>query len=112
MPITAHFIVVYNRIPELIAAVEASSRSAPMRVAEKVVRSARGRAPVDTGELKGSIHAVSIERGKVAEVQVDAAHGPYVEYGTYKMPAQPFLNPAFQEHAKELCLEIVAPLNG
>lgn len=104
------FIVIFNRIPELIVQVEAVSRSAPKRVADKVAADARSRAPVDTGYMKSTIESVSVESGKSAEVRVGAEYAGYVEYGTYKMAAQPFLTPAFEAHAKELGLEIMAAL--
>lgn len=106
------FIVVFNRIPELMARVEAVSRAAPKRVADRIATDARSRAPVDTGALRSSIESVSVEAGKSAEVQVGVEYGAYVEYGTYKMAAQPYLSPAFEAHAKELGLEIMAVLEG
>lgn len=104
------FIVVFNRLPELVAEIEASSRSAPKRVADRIASDARARAPVQTGYLRSSIESASIEAGKSAEVYVGAEYGAYVEYGTYKMAARPFLTPAFEAHAHELGLELMAPL--
>lgn len=49
--------------------------------------------PVDTGDLKGSIITV-IESGTQASVIAAAEYAGYVEYGTYKMAAQPFMMPA------------------
>lgn len=96
-----YFIVVYNRIPQLIAAVEAVSKARPKEIADKIASSARSRAPVDTGYLRSSISSVSVEAGKTAEVIVGANYGAYVEYGTYKMAAQPYLGPAVDEHEAE-----------
>lgn len=110
--ITVTFIVVYNHIPALIAAVEANSRAAPKRVADRVVATAKDMVPVDTGYLQSSIEAVSIQAGKTAEVYANAPYAAYVEYGTYKMAAQPFLGPAFQQHAEELMIEMAGPLIG
>ena len=107
---TSEFIVVFNRIPALMAAVEAQSRSAPKRVADRIAADARTRAPVATGYLRSTIESVSVERGKTAEVRVGAEYAAYQEYGTYKMAAQPFLTPAFSAHAKELALELMLPL--
>lgn len=95
------FIVVYNKIPWLIAAVEAQSRSYPKRIADRIAASARQYAPVDTEFLSGSIESTSVSAGKEAEVMVGAPYGAYVEYGTYKMAAQPFLGPAVREHQEE-----------
>lgn len=93
--------IVYNRIPELIAAVEAVSKSRPKEIADKIAASARVRAPVDTGFLRSSIGSRSVEAGKTAEVFAGADYAAYVEYGTYKMAAQPFLEPAVNEYEAE-----------
>ena len=99
-----------NRIPELMLRIEATSRSAPKKVADLIAASARKRAPYKTGFLRRSIESVSISTGKVAEVRVGADYGRYVEFGTYKMSAQPFLLPAYTEFANLLHLWIMAPL--
>ena len=47
--------------------------------------------PVDTGNLRSSIH---IETGEgEATVGTNVESGVYVEFGTYKMKAQPFMQP-------------------
>ena len=51
--------------------------------------------PVDTGYLRGSISARS--GGQSAEFRVDAEYAAYVEYGTWKMDAQPYFWPALEE---------------
>lgn len=106
------FVVVMNRIPALIAAVEANSRSAPKRVADRIAASAKARAPVATGHLRASIHADSISAGKEAQIVVDAPYAGFVEFGTYKMSARPFLAPAIAEHEEEFMLEVAKPLGG
>lgn len=110
MPASVHFIVVFNIIPQLIASVEATSKGAPKRVADRIAATARSYAPVATGALRASIEARSIAAGKTAEVVAGVEYAAYVEYGTYKMAAQPYLTPAFEEHADELALELIKPL--
>jgi HK97 gp10 family phage protein len=51
-------------------------------------------APVDTGELRGSIGPQRLGGGWA--VVASAPHAGYVEYGTSKMAAQPYLRPAAQ----------------
>lgn len=97
MPAGMEFIVVFNRIPALIAFVESESRRAVKSSADRIAEKARNYAPVDTGALRGSIEAVSTVAGKEAEVRVGAEYGRFVEFGTYKMEAQPFLSPAVAE---------------
>lgn len=65
------------------------------KTAFDVEADAKPRAPVDTGNLRNSIQAQST--GELsAEVNVGAEYGPYVEFGTHKMAAQPYLSPAVE----------------
>jgi len=53
--------------------------------------------PVDTGFLQESIH---VEKGdSLGEYRVvaDAEYAKFVEYGTHKMAAQPFITPAWRQ---------------
>jgi len=64
-------------------------------VAEEVeltANDAESGAPVDTGHLRGSIQrrAGDLE----GEVRATARYAAFVEHGTYKDPAQPFMKPA------------------
>ena len=56
--------------------------------------------PVDTGKLRASITPV-IESWAAGYVGTNTHYAPYVEYGTEKMPAQPFLEPAFLEGQRQ-----------
>lgn len=70
-------------------------------VGDQVVRSsafriqgaAQDRAPVDTGNLKNSIFTRTPGKGR-AEVVASANYAIYVELGTSRARAQPFLGPA------------------
>lgn len=100
----------FDYIPALIAKVEANSRSTPKKVADRVANAARTIVPVDTGALQSSIVTQVVKTGKEAEVLVLSDYAAYVEYGTYKMAAQPYLKPAFEMYADDLMLEIADPL--
>jgi HK97 gp10 family phage protein len=55
---------------------------------------AKALTPVDTGNLRNSItHEVE---GKEAKVGTNVEYAPFVELGTVKMAAQPYLNPALE----------------
>lgn len=57
--------------------------------------------PVDTGNLVGSItHAVAAGE-KAVYIGTNVEYAPYVELGTSKMAAQPYLRPAANEHGGE-----------
>lgn len=64
---------------------------------DKVASTAQSNAPVDTGELRGSIkgEVVSQFEGRVIAT---AEHAPFVEFGTVHMVAQPFMAPAVEQH--------------
>ena len=72
------------------------------RALEEIGMAAEGCAkracPVDTGNLRNSIsHAV--ESGEDAVyIGTNVEYAPYVELGTRRMAAQPFLRPAATEH--------------
>lgn len=63
------------------------------RIAQAIATDARRFAPVDTGELVGSIEAGTPSGGKV-RVTAHADHAGYQELGTRHHEAQPFLSPA------------------
>lgn len=66
------------------------------RAAKNAVQRIKRRAPVDTGELRDSIHQ---DGGRVV---AEAEHAGYVEFGTYKMAAQPYFIPGLMESRGDL----------
>jgi HK97 gp10 family phage protein len=73
---------------------------AKQRALERIGLSAEGYAkkecPVDTGNLRNSItHARDDD---AAYIGTNVEYAPYVELGTSRMKAQPFLRPAATEH--------------
>ena len=55
--------------------------------------------PVDTGRLRNSVtHAVSASE-KAVYIGTNVEYAPYVETGTSRAKAQPFLRPAAADHA-------------
>lgn len=93
-------------------------RSSGRKALNVYVKDAKGKVPVDTGNLKKSIGIISAKRqgkekvnliagprrAKGKEMQVDGEtvmkgemkgyHAHLVEFGTVEMPAQPYLRPA------------------
>lgn len=61
--------------------------------------------PVDSGNLRSSIHGL-VEDGNTKEITGKVAtsteYAPYVEFGTSKMGAQPFLWPALRLNQKRI----------
>ena len=55
--------------------------------------------PVDTGNLRNSITHTSDD--DTAYIGTNVEYAPYVEYGTSRTKAQPFLKPAANNHVDE-----------
>lgn len=55
--------------------------------------------PVDTGRLRDSI--THVQSGNDEYIGTNVEYGPYVEMGTSKQVAQPYLRPAATEHASQ-----------
>ena len=66
-------------------------------------------APVDTGNLRGSIATDARPGDLVAVVEATADYSAYVEFGTRRMRPQPFMRPA-QERNTPGFLEAISQL--
>jgi HK97 gp10 family phage protein len=79
---------------------KAEIRAAYARALERIGMQAEGYAqdlcPVDTGNLRNSItHTTD---GTAAYIGTNVEYAPYVELGTRRAAAQPFLKPAATDH--------------
>jgi HK97 gp10 family phage protein len=83
---------------------------APVAAAETVAEIARQLAPVDTGELRDKIKAKHLSR--YSQVEAGAKHSGYVEFGTYKMAAQPYLRPAIDQYQQVILSAVAESMNG
>ena len=83
-------------------AVKGGLQSAIARALERIGLAAEGHAkdlcPVDTGNLRNSITHTS--DGSAAYIGTNVEYGKYVELGTVKMAAQPYLRPAAADHGE------------
>lgn len=110
--------VLYNHLPEVPPAIKKARTQLLLKAAFDVQAQAQSRAPVATGFLKSSIYVrtetmstygtgvgegahgsyllpeVEAPDGYNAYVAVGANYGQFIEYGTSKMAAQPYLIPA------------------
>lgn len=94
--------VIEDLVPAIKIRVESVARAAVKKVAEDIARDARQLVPVDTGDLQASITTESLTAGKEAEVQVGEDYAGFVEFGTVKMAAQPYLGPAAEQHENDV----------
>ena len=82
-----------------LSALEKAKRRGLEAIGLTAERHAKKEAPVDTGRLRNSIaHAV---KGDAAYIGTNVEYAPYVELGTSKTRAQPYLKPAATEHTAE-----------
>lgn len=73
-----------------------AAEKALLQTAADIVSVAKQLCPVDTGLLKQSIGADPVSASKI-RVGTSVEYGKFVEYGTSRSPAQPFLTPAFTQ---------------
>lgn len=83
----------YSRLGAVSVAAESEVSAAVRKTAADIKAGAQSRAPVDTGNLRSNIRTRSTGKFS-AEVVANAPYSVYVEFGTSKMGAQPFMVPA------------------
>lgn len=93
-----------RRLDAIAAGLEKNKDKALKALASEVKAEAKARAPVRTGALRKSIHYKKMRTGYYS-VQDEVEYGQFVELGTHKMAAQPFLAPAV-EQVRALNIEI------
>lgn len=81
---------------EVLRALSGAKQRALERIGLAAEGYAKKECPVDTGNLRNSItHARDDD---AAYIGTNVEYAPYVELGTSRMKAQPFLRPAATEH--------------
>jgi len=75
---------------------EDRKKAAHEAIGKYVVGEAQVRAPVDTGRLKNSIDSEA--EVKQVTIGTNVEYAPYVELGTRRMQAKPFLEPAVKDN--------------
>jgi len=97
MNVTVNYKIVDNRLPEIIAKVPGLVSAAVKKTAFDIETDAKQFSPVDTGTLQGSISA-EVEEFSAA-IAPHTEYAGYVEFGTWKMGAQPYMRPAADKNA-------------
>lgn len=103
-------------VDEIPKAVRAALEQAMIESANLIVAGARLRVPIETGEVRDSIRRTDVREGKRGGLYVAISAGDratetnaggttyqvarLLEFGTMKMPAQPFLLPAYRANRK------------
>lgn len=89
-------IKVTSHIPRLTAAAHERAEAAVAKAAADIEAQAKARAPVDTGLLKNSINQPPPEEPMRRVVESPIHYSVFQEYGTSRMPAQPYMTPAVE----------------
>ena len=71
---------------------------------------AKALCPVDSGELSASITASA--QGLEGSVSARSPHACYVEFGTWKQQAQPFVQPAFNQVKAKAATMLASKIKG
>jgi HK97 gp10 family phage protein len=83
-----------NKLPTLGAAYTAQLQAVVSRAGFAIEAAAKGRCPVRTGTLQRSIHTVLSNNGLTATVGPSVIYGIFVEFGTRRQGARPYMRPA------------------
>jgi HK97 gp10 family phage protein len=83
-----------------IATADGHAKTATAEAAARIEAAAKSLAPKLTGALAASITTDPTKNG--AEVGPTVRYAPFVEYGTWKDPPQPFMGPAAERHEADL----------
>ena len=81
------------------------------KTAHDIEADAKSLAPVDTGALRNSIGTTISNGGLSAEIGPTVHYAPYLEFGTRRMPPQPYMGPAADRRV-EAFVQAVESLGG
>lgn len=90
-----------DRTKEINSELKEAVRIALLGCGEQATQYAVEIVPVDTGRLKGSIGHTYSEDEQTEYIGTNVEYAPYVEFGTSRQRAQPYLKPAVANHTDE-----------
>lgn len=88
----------FSGLARFRAGIGAALEAAVVEVAKQVEATAQSLVPVDTGALRTSIETFGAagEAERIVSAGQGLDYAAHIEFGTYKMAAQPFMTPAAQ----------------
>jgi len=86
--------IVTNRIPAISAAIKPLVAAEVQKAAFQIEARAKAVVAVDTGTLRRSITTVMSNGGLTGVVGPSVFYGKFIEFGTRRMGARPFMRPA------------------
>ena len=102
--------VVSNRIPSMPAAIRSAVAAEVQKAAFRIEADAKARVPVKTATLQRSIHTVMSNGGLTGTVGPSVFYGIYVEMGTRRMGARPYMRPAAEKNLPAFMAAVRAAL--
>jgi HK97 gp10 family phage protein len=88
------FVIEFDRFPEIAAKMPGQASAVVRTTAFRVEARAKTLVPVDTGTLKNSISTGIESGGLLAIVAPHTDYAAYVEFGTRRASARPYMIPA------------------
>jgi HK97 gp10 family phage protein len=85
--------------------------SAISNVGNEMLQTAQAIVPVRTGYLRSSIAFLQLSPWQF-QLVARASYAAYVEFGTMRMAAEPYMTPAFQQHQVEMAQAISDAINS
>ena len=88
--------IVYNRFPQLARELQPAANDITKETMAEVLATAQRLCPVDTGTLRASL-TVEMEGPGAGVLYTDVSYAKFVNWGTVKMAARPFMEPAIEQ---------------
>jgi HK97 gp10 family phage protein len=92
--VTVTISVTFDKFPQIAAAMPEKTSQVVRKAAFDIEGQAKNRAPVDTGALKNSISTEFEDNGLTGIIAPHVEYATFVEFGTKRMSAQPYMTPA------------------
>ena len=112
---------ILNKLQQMGANINGLENKALRNAAEPVLKDAKANVPVRTGKLKKGLKVTNVKKKegvKYILVGVDRGdnseifYGKFIEFGTSKMSARPFLQPAYEKNKDNIQKTIANTLKG
>ena len=105
MQIMTRVVIDDRRLREMIGEMNVAAEDAVDAAADAIVQKAQELVPVRTGFLKSTIQKV-VAGAAIRLVTALAPYSQFVEFGTSRMAAQPFLRPALESLNRRAIAEV------
>lgn len=86
--------VTFDKFPQIAAEMPKKTSQIVRKAAFDIEAQAKNRVPVDTGALKNSISTEFENNGLTGIIAPHMEYATYVEFGTKRISAQPYMTPA------------------